>query len=489
MYKTHENIVSPVLLANKANSATIDSGGGDLNSAAAVQKAIESSTSGAIKLLQLIGALLHHKDGERGYQHIGRIFLREQKLELYNLDETGNFPDVSNTQYSSYTYAAAEVVCYHRLIQELVEEVMDAKTKSGQANHVEQNILKGLNCRPTMTELVVLSLSSMSVSWPYMAQVRGTKEKPVNLLSLTDLHRKLPTFCAHIAANPHILLDLTTPQQELTIDGKLFLDDFLLESIQELQPDLPNLNLIVSSMFSGTETGWIIFTPEIQVGGTFDSLTPEQLAVLHIPSTNDCSEGMLGTFRVHMRYHPNSTAYSFSNQTRAERNNTEAFIKKHCDKLVGKYIMCEVRKDGASGRQAKFWKAWVVLQREKAEKGVKKQVAPALKKQTKAMRLAATMLELDVSKINKMTSAVLKDQLAVYRDVLKDPVLIKKLWKDMATVDVCRNLVLEAQGREMARWTAVNEMPTPRDVPEPMEDVAVDEYGYSAADDDEWEDE
>ncbi|KAJ7729867.1 hypothetical protein DFH07DRAFT_969386 [Mycena maculata] len=286
-----------------------------------------------------------------------------------------------------------------------------------------------------------------------MAQVRGTTEKPVNLLSLTDLHRKLPTFCAHIAANPHVILDPTTPLDELTIDGKPFLDDFLLHSIRQLQPELPNLSHMISRMFSGAETGWIIFTPEFHVGGTFDSLTPEQLAVLHIPSTNDCSEGMLGTFRVHMRYHPNSTAHSFKNQTH---------------KLLEKFVKRE---------------------REKAEKGVKTRVAAALKKQTKSARLAATALELDVTKTKKLTSTVLKDQLAVYRDVLKDPVLTKKLWKDMATVDVRRNLVLEARGREMARWTAVNDRPTPRDGLAPMEDLAVDEYGYSAADDDEWEDE
>jgi hypothetical protein len=45
-----------------------------------------------------------------------------------------------------------------------------------------------------MTAMVALALYGVSVSWPYMAQVRGTKEKIVNLLSLTDLHRKLPVF-------------------------------------------------------------------------------------------------------------------------------------------------------------------------------------------------------------------------------------------------------------------------------------------------------
>ncbi|KAJ7115157.1 hypothetical protein C8R44DRAFT_794127 [Mycena epipterygia] len=137
-------------------------------------------------------------------------------------------------------------------------------------------------------------------------------------------------------------------------------------------------------MFSGAQEGWLQFTPEFRPGGTFDSLTPWQLAILHIPSTNDCSEGMLGTFRVHMRYHPNSTAHSFTNQTHTERNNTEAFVKKHCDKDVEKYVMREVRKDGKSSRRANFRRQWLEKQREKAERGRARLLKAALKKKSAA---------------------------------------------------------------------------------------------------------
>ncbi|KAF7333104.1 hypothetical protein MVEN_02375700 [Mycena venus] len=222
VYSTH-CLPPPVLLANKANAATIDIGSKDLDNAA-VQAAVESSTCGAIKLLQLIGAVLRHKDSERGYQDKCTIFMRQRKLELYDLDEPNKFPDVFNNRYGCYSYAAAEVVCFHGLIQELVTEIIDGKTNSGQANHMEQNILKGLNCDVTMTELVALALYGASVSWPYMATVRGTKDEPINLLSLTGIHRKLPEFCAHVAAHPYILLDPTTSLETLTIDGKPFLN-------------------------------------------------------------------------------------------------------------------------------------------------------------------------------------------------------------------------------------------------------------------------
>ncbi|KAJ6563792.1 hypothetical protein B0H19DRAFT_942359 [Mycena capillaripes] len=451
LYDTDLNLTPPVLLANKANSATIRLGADDPTNAA-VQNAIEASTSGAIKLLQLLGSLLRHKDGERGYQQRCTIFMRQRQFDLYGIVNADPFPDVSNTRYSSFTYGAAYVVCFHGLIQELLDETIDAKAKSGQPNHVEHLILKGLNCAETMSHMVAIALYGVSVGWGYMAIVRGSAGKPVNLLSLTPLHRRLPLFCANLAANPWRILDHTTPPDQLTIDGLPFRDPFLIDCIRQLRPGLPNLFLFISTLFSGAETGWIRFTPEFHVGGTFDRLTPDQRALIGcIPATNDRNEGKLGGYRNHMKYHPNSTTHSYSNETRVQDNNTECFIKKYCDKAVEKFVMREVRRDGASGRRAKFRRLWVAVQREKAERGLKRREAAAAKKMSKASRLAATALEFEITNIQAMTSKLLKDQLAVYRDVLKDEILVQKLWKEMSTVAVRRELVLQARERELAR--------------------------------------
>ncbi|KAJ7207790.1 hypothetical protein C8J57DRAFT_988245, partial [Mycena rebaudengoi] len=169
------------------------------------------------------------------------------------------------------------------------------------------------------------------------------------------------------------------------------------------------------AMFSGVKEGWIQFTPEFRPGSTFDQLTPEQRTILFIPSTNDCSEGMLGAFRVHMRYHPNSTAYSFTNQTRTERNNTEAFVKKYGDRDLQTYVMREVRKDGNSGQRAKFRRAWLQQKRDKAAAGRARLLKAVLRKKTAADRIAGTTLELDVMKLRGMSSTNLKAQLHVYR--------------------------------------------------------------------------
>jgi diphthamide synthase subunit DPH2 len=65
--------------------------------------------------------------------------------------------------------------------------------------------------------------------------------------------------------------------------------------------------------------------------------------------------------------------------------------------------------------------------------------------------LASTALEFSISKIQVMSSAQLKGQLHVYKDILKDAELAHKHRKDMATVAVQRELVLQAWEWEVAR--------------------------------------
>ncbi|KAJ7331084.1 hypothetical protein DFH08DRAFT_815166 [Mycena albidolilacea] len=489
LYATDSSLQPPVLLANKANDMiiTVAAENAESNTAAA-QAAVEASSRGAIKLLQLLGSLLWHQDGKRGYQDKCVLFMKERRLELYNLDEPGKFPDVSNTRFGAYTYATAEVICFHVLILELIDEIIDGKVQSGQPNHVEKNIQKGLDCAATMTEIAALALYGVSVSWPYMALVHGKKDKPVNLLSLTDLHRKLPLFCTHVADYSEILLDPKTPLNQLTINGLPFRDHLILPTILSLARELPNLSVIVSAMFRGAAEGWIHFTPEFAVDGPFDQLTPEEKARIFIPATNDHNEGMLGLYRVHMRYHSNSTALSFSNQARAEQNNTEAFIQKHgSSKAIAQFVMREVRRDGASGRAAKFRKDFLALQREKVKKARRRRMKTVEKKRVAQERLLATNLELNIDKIQRMTSPQLKSQLQAYCDKLKDEILGKMKWKDMQTVDIRRGLVLAARERELARReTTEQAADIAPALPQTVNEVIVEEFGYAPEEDGTW---
>ncbi|KAJ7586264.1 hypothetical protein C8J56DRAFT_1051645 [Mycena floridula] len=241
--------------ANKANQAVINLS--DNPDSAALQSAINSIEAGCIKLLELLGSLIQHKDGERGYQDKHVMFMKDQKLVLFDLQEGGTLPDTSNTQYQCYTYAAAEVLSFHGIIQELIEETIHTKVRSGHPNHIEQNVLKALNDPPTRSELASLALYRASVSWQYMVTVRGTKEEPVNLLDLTPIHQKLPGFCENMAQNPHILLNPSTSPDQLTINGLPFEEEILIESICILVPETENLLFSISHMFAGAAKGWV----------------------------------------------------------------------------------------------------------------------------------------------------------------------------------------------------------------------------------------
>ncbi|KAF7331459.1 hypothetical protein MKEN_00024600 [Mycena kentingensis (nom. inval.)] len=130
-------LARPVLLANKANDSILQLGTNENGltgvDSAAIKKALDASTCGAIKLLQLMSSLL--KNIERGYQLRTTMYMQREKKELYDLDESGEITSVSTNR-----------------IYTLIEEIVDAKTKSGQLNHVEKNVLKGLDCPATMTD-------------------------------------------------------------------------------------------------------------------------------------------------------------------------------------------------------------------------------------------------------------------------------------------------------------------------------------------------
>ncbi|KAJ6478921.1 hypothetical protein C8R45DRAFT_1216323 [Mycena sanguinolenta] len=415
----------PVLLANKANSSTIRLGQKD---SAAVRAAEEASTRGVVKATALLGSLLRHKDEDKGYQDKYLMFMQENLFDLCGETAVKRFPATSQTRYGSHGRAAAVVAKHHPLLVQLIADICDGKTKAG-ANHVEESVMKALACPRTMAEVVAAALYSMCVSWPYMQAFRKRDENGMlpNLLDLVDLHRKIPQFCESIAANPSLLLDRNSSASmaQLTLDGAAFHDVNVHLAALTLAPDLPDLPKMVTAMFSGAAETWIRFTPEFAVGGPIDCIPRQIRPKLYLTSTNDHNEGGLGSFRVHIRYHPNSTAGSFSAIERYHRNNTEAFAKKYLTAEELLYVMREVRAEDASGAQAAFRKAVVQELERKAEEHRAKVREAAAKQEKRESDLRAVGIITDRAVINKMKVVDLKKQYDVYKLIVKDPVIIK----------------------------------------------------------------
>ncbi|KAE9382581.1 hypothetical protein BT96DRAFT_952080 [Gymnopus androsaceus JB14] len=214
-------------------------------------------------------ALFQRKDGEMGYQERHRMFMEACKHECYDIpkkDSGKKFPDVSNTHYQSHSYAATELLVFCDDYQELVEEICDGKTKQG-PNHLEGNVLKGLQDPDTLAELATMALEGVNVSWPYMGLIHSPPkgQKFVNTLSpkMVKLHcNKIIPFCENFALHPEKILDPATPLTKLTLDGEPLIDETIIPTLCLLAPDLPNLNLMIFAMFQDTANGWKLFTTE-----------------------------------------------------------------------------------------------------------------------------------------------------------------------------------------------------------------------------------
>jgi hypothetical protein len=230
-------------------------------------------------------------------------------------------------------------------------------------------------------------------------------------------------------------------------------------AIQVMALELPDLEAAISDIFLGAADGWRQFTQEFTPGGPFDSLSAEQRSRLFIPATNDANEGALGSWRVWRRYHPSSTASSFSNKTRLERNNTEAFIQKLCNEEDQHYVMRTVRVQGASGENALFRAHLVDMQRKRVLATRQKQDAAEQKKRHEIERLTNVGLVVDRNAIEKMTAKQLDDQLNIHIKILNDEVLRKVLKKDLRLKAAKFSAVLDALARNEEYVIACSSLP------------------------------
>ena len=108
-WKEHD-IEGPTVLANHDNDAVLEErdhavANGD-EVTPAQEQALNQSTSGDIKTVQIAGAVLNHKDDKKGHHN----FFCDWWRKHVNIPFT--FPDTSNNHFQSYCYAAAALLLY-----------------------------------------------------------------------------------------------------------------------------------------------------------------------------------------------------------------------------------------------------------------------------------------------------------------------------------------------------------------------------------------
>ncbi|TRM64537.1 hypothetical protein BD626DRAFT_629463 [Schizophyllum amplum] len=465
----------PTLLPNKLLDSIIS-----LGSKAGVDarlKAMDMSTSGGPKFVSLLGAIFRNKDDKKGYQHAGQALVQSYKRELHGDDAISyaNIADTNNTRFQSTGKAAVEYVTYDAEYRQTIEAISAAKVKAG-ANHMELVVLKAMDCRATLMDLIAMGVYMIVVSEPYMIAVRedGKDGTPSNLLLTVNLHRRIASFCDEIADFPRNPFDEGVSLASRTLDGKPVRNRrFIAKCLQAFEWTGDEVLEVVSAMFRGAAKGWRRFTPEFAPDGPIDRLTPFQRSVLYIPATNDHNEGALGTLRLFLRANPCSTTATFNANERMRRNNTEKFITKVSTPELDTWVMREGRTISAKRETAKFKEDVAADYRERADAHERK-VAKKLKDaQERLERLRAVGLVTDIALINAMALPALREQLEIHIDIIKDPILGDKKqfrWGMVKTLIPRRMAVIAALGRyQTANPGLLDADSAPSLLPSPME--------------------
>jgi hypothetical protein len=235
------DVTPPILLANKDNAAVIaDITPNQDGVTPAQERAFESTTRGAIKALQLAGAIFNHKDDKKGHHNVFRHWWR------VNMGVELTFPDVSNTRFGTYCEAAGFIFLYKTKI---LEYLIYAKTRKdkGTFNHMEQNFWNALNDTPTFTECAVLALYGQAISQPYMQFIRTPGQ---NMLNLGPYHKRVTSHVYAIAKNPYLLIGPDASYSTGALDCREWNSPAIFSAIHSAASTLPHF----SSLTVGSKT-------------------------------------------------------------------------------------------------------------------------------------------------------------------------------------------------------------------------------------------
>ncbi|KAF7341070.1 hypothetical protein MSAN_02093100 [Mycena sanguinolenta] len=400
----------PVLLANRDNDATIQLAEEGGESTAAVRRALKVSERGAIKLISLFGALVNHKDDKKGLHDVYENYFRPA------IGAGVRFPDTSNTRYQSHGRGGARLLAYLEEHRTFMDFVKDQKSKRT-LNHMEQNIVKGINCPRTIAQMIAFVLFCMAVMHPYALQVRGPGTENLDMLDLGPLHDSVKVHMRKLIDNPKLLVSDALDSYKLaTLDGKPWRDEKAWAACVQLAPTHLDVVPLISAGLKEALDCFERFTEEFAKGGRIDTATPAERLAGCASSTNDPNEGLLGMWRKFSRESPSSTVGHFTDQAMFRRNETQTFM----DEVMNtdedhQFLRQEARRIDESGvekaRQAELNAHKQQVVDERREKDAEK--AEKARKETE--RLTAIGIELDRAEVEKMTDPKLKDQLELHR--------------------------------------------------------------------------
>ncbi|KAI4294621.1 hypothetical protein K525DRAFT_274157 [Schizophyllum commune Loenen D] len=261
---------------------------------------------------------------------------------------------------------------------------------------------------------------------------------------------RIADFCDEMANSPRSFFDDDAPLTSRTLDGKPLRNErFIAKCLEMFSWTGDDVFAVISAMFCGAAEGWRKFTSEFAPGGPIDQLTPYQCSVLFIPATNDHNEGILGALRIFLRRNPCSTTATINALERMQRNGTEGFITKVSTPPLETWVMREGRTIAVKRDAVTFGELVAADYRGKADAHVQKVAKKSREEKERLERLRAVGLVTEVDAIGRMTLPELREQLEIYIDIIKDPILDKKVfrWNMVKSAIPRRMAVIAALGR------------------------------------------
>lgn len=415
----------PVFLMNKDNEAALKLGGAE---SAPGKRALSVSKGGAIKLLELAGAMLRNKDTKKGQQDVHAWYF-EYFATTVRQCQPRRFPNISSTRYGTFGTGAEEIITNLELYRDFLQWVKNAKAVPGW-NHMEANIAKGLDDVPTITELVAIVLYTMAISHPYAAAVRGPGMEGQNALDLGPLHEDVKEHVQNIIDNPDLLLSPKTLSENGTFDGTPWFNPTALTAAHKLIPDLPNIREVFVALCTGALETWKRFTSEFESGNTdcdVESMTPEEILESFMPPTNCANEGSLGTYRVWARRFPSLSLAKFNAIMMVKWNETEDYIAFAMTEEDRVSLAAQARELEAGGANRAARKAHINEMRLRVEAAVAKAAVKGAKKDSEKARIGGITLILDVDMItSQFTGVRCVEQMEGHRLLALDPLVLGK---------------------------------------------------------------
>ncbi|KAJ3755786.1 hypothetical protein EV360DRAFT_85587 [Lentinula raphanica] len=280
---------------------------------------LSASEQSEIDLFLWAGCCMHKEMNAFKGGCIGLDDFWDEHTELTSPIPLPNRDNAATIRLASGTAAAARVKgrTERDLFIEFLTYVRYNKG-SGALNHMEQNVLNGLQDIATRHELCTITLYWLSISIPYMHEVRGPNAKQDNILKLESLHRRVIEHIDTLIEYPEYVIGPDASYAKGSLDGMNWEHPDAFYAVQSYAPGLLHLKVIFVYFLKKSRVVWLHFMSEFEEGSALSLATPEQIDCAFMEKMNNLNESAFGIYRQSSCHNPTMSITQHNSQQMVE---------------------------------------------------------------------------------------------------------------------------------------------------------------------------